>query len=163
MKKLILSILTALLLFAIPALADTGTCTISFRAETGANATYGTYKMLITGTATAAGALACTVDATNMAKLSGKFFYITTIYPGSVAPTDASDLAITDSRGLSLVTATVNGINAVDATTVTQALTEGPGIDHYQIVHEEYALTYTVTNNIVAGAIVKMESEFRDF
>jgi hypothetical protein len=102
------------------------------------------------GTATA------TLGTEIMRNLSGKYGYTITTDPGSTAPTDASDLAISDSRGLALLTATVNGLNLVDATTTEQEYFEGPNGDSYPLFSAAFPLTITLTNNAVNNSIFNL-------
>lgn len=53
-----------------------------------------------------------------MRKLGGLYILAIKSYPGSVAPTDATDLSATDSDGLDLLGA--NGTNFIDATSTLQ-------------------------------------------
>lgn len=98
---------------------------------------------------TTPGTAVATLGAEIMNNMDGKYGYTITIVPGGTAPTDNSDLAISDSRGLALLTAAGNGLNLVDATSTTEEYFEGPNGDHYPLFKAAYPLTITLTNNAV--------------
>jgi hypothetical protein len=119
------------------------------------------YNIRVTCTAGADGSINenNTLTASDMALVDGSFLYKVTVQPGGTAPTDASDLAITDSRSLSLMTAAGNGLDLVDATSTTQEYPEGPNTDDFQMLHKAYPLTFVITNNSVNAAIVIIDLE----
>jgi hypothetical protein len=122
------------------------------------------YRVTITLQADAADAsLAVTLTAAQMEQLDGLFVYKVIVRPGATAPTDASDLAIEDSRGLVLMDATRNGLNLVDATSTLWNYTDGPTSgNHYHLLEEEFPVTITVTGNSVNSAIVILDLELTE-
>jgi len=118
----------------------------------------------LTCTASASdGSMAYTLTSTDMAKLAGYYLYTVTVYPtpGGTAPTDLSDLAITDDRGVVILSATSNGANIVDATSSYQILPERTSqegtSDFYQKIHYDKELTVAITNSIVNSANVTID------
>ncbi|MFA5436454.1 MAG: hypothetical protein WC372_10500 [Candidatus Neomarinimicrobiota bacterium] len=87
-----------------------------------------------------------------MSDLHGFYVYEIVSYSGATTVTADSDLAITDSLGRTVMSATGNGLNFVDDNTVQTAYTEGPNGDHYYLVDKNIPLTFTISNNDVASA-----------
>lgn len=87
-----------------------------------------------------------------MSDLHGFFIYEITSYYGATTVTADSDLAITDSIGRTVMSATGNGANFIDDNTIQTAYTEGPNGDHYYLVDKNIPLTFTITGNAVASA-----------
>lgn len=114
-------------------------------------------KIVFACTADAADAsMSYTLTESQMANMHGLWTIIVTTYPGATAPTDASDLAITDGNGLAVMTAAGNGINFIDATSTLQEYTEGPNGDQYFLADKEVPWTLTITNNLVNSAVVNI-------
>lgn len=97
------------------------------------------------------------VDANgNLFDIRGLKLYSVKAYPGATAPTDATDLTITDEYGIDLLG--TKGANVIDATSKTWTPV-GP---------ENYALpalitgniTVNITNNLVDSAITTLVLEF---
>lgn len=110
---------------------------------------------------TTPGTAVATLDTDQMNLLDGKYLYTVTSVPGSTAPTDNSDLQISDSRGLLLLDPAgtdpaASGLNFIDATTVKQVYFKGPNGSQYPLINKAWALTFTVTNNAVNNSIVHL-------
>ena len=154
MKHLI--IILSILLAAVSAQAA-GTCV-----ESGTNPTYiytaegyraGSIVTLLC-THHTDNSLSAAVAASTMAKLAGKYVFLIKSYPGTTAPTDATDLSIVDSDGLSLIGVADNGLNFIDATSTKATLfynaTLGTNMYYMPVAGE--AWTISTANNAVASA-----------
>lgn len=73
------------------------------------------------------------------------------IIPGATGPTINFDLAIADSRGVNIVSASVNGLDVIDNSTSTGPIygNTPEGLNYFPILHSKYPITVTVTNNAV--------------
>ena len=125
----------------------------------------GKYRVEITCTADATpGTCTDALDADVMAAMAGKYLYTITTYPGGTAPTDATDLAITDSISKSYLSATGNGANLIDATSTLWDFADG-GVgseNMYPLIHGDRPLTFTITNQAVNNAVMYIEFELID-
>ena len=80
----------------------------------------------------------------------GLLIYNMSITPGTIGPTDDSDLQITDSAGVVYLSATGNGKDVIDnATKTSQIMGDGPGGTSKYIKGNGLVLSLTVTNNVV--------------
>lgn len=72
---------------------------------------------------------------------------------------DNSDLEIKDSRGKILLSASNNGENFVTATgDPTEVYTDIAGAtNHYQLIHGDYQLTFTITGNSINSGVTVIE------
>ena len=104
------------------------------------------------------------VEDSTMQAIGGRYLYTITTYPGGTAPTDATDLAITDSISKSYLSATGNGANLIDATSTLWNFADGGvGAENmYPLIHADRALTFTVTNQAVNNAVFYIEFELID-
>ena len=95
-----------------------------------------------------------TLSQATMDKLDGYYIYLVETDPGVApeTPPDAASMAITDSRGKAFMTAAVNGLNLVHATAYQSEYTQGPNGDHYQVVHKQFPLTFTITDQATNNA-----------
>jgi len=103
-----------------------------------------------------------TIPAAIMRQLDDMYLYTIVTKPGSTAPTDQSDMAITDCNSVTILSASNNGQDVIDATsTVGPFYAEnGAGDNFYPKIHEWCAWTVTVTNQEVdTGAIFIMYFE----
>jgi len=96
--------------------------------------------------------LASNGDESAMQKLSGQYIYKIKYIPSSPAPTDETDLIITDSDGLSLLGA--NGTNFIDETTKQETLGKNTflGISTYLWPVYSEIWTISTTGNAVSGS-----------
>jgi hypothetical protein len=110
----------------------------------------------------AADAAAATFTATvlgslpGMPDLRGLFLYSVKAYPGSPAPTDASDLTITDQDGIDLLGG--RGVDLIDNTTMTSVCAGTPITDMPMPVTGP--LTINITNNVVNAAVIHLKLLF---
>ena len=108
--------------------------------------------------------LVCTFDATPgtavatltssiMGYLNDRIILSFRVIEGSTGPTDNSDLAIVDSRGSNILSATGNGADVIDNAAATGPFYgDGPtpgSTNALPIAHAAYPWTITVTNNAV--------------
>lgn len=102
---------------------------------------------------TTPGTASTTIPDTVMYRSRGRYIYSFSVKPGTTGPTINSDLAITDSRGVTILSAIGNGANVIDnATSTGPFYGDGPTVgttNHYPKIHAGYAWTITVTNNAV--------------
>ena len=98
--------------------------------------------------------LSATIAASTMVKLSGKWVFAVKSYPGTTAPTDATDLSIVDSDGLSLLGVADNGLNFIDATSTlaTTFYNAHMATNSYWMPVAGEAWTISTANNAVASA-----------
>ena len=112
---------------------------------------------------TTPGTAICNLPATVMDDLDGKYVYSFAVKPGATGPTDNSDLQIVDSRGITIVSASVNGKDVIDNTTSTGPFYgDGPAGNHYPKGHFPYVWTVTVTNNAVNNSSFTLYMEVGD-
>lgn len=157
MKRLI-TIISALLLacvFAVESRAA-GTCVESGTNPTGiydGNQLRGEVVTLLC-THHTDNSLSAAVSASTMAKLAGKYVFAVKSYPGTTAPTDATDLSIVDSDGLSLLGVADNGLNFIDATSTlaTTFYNSHIGTNTYWMPVTGETWTISTANNAVASA-----------
>lgn len=88
--------------------------------------------------------------------IRGLKLYAVKAYPGTTAPTDASDVTITDEFGVDLLGG--KGADLVDATTKTY-IPAGPGA-FAQPALITGNITLNITSNEVAGAVTTIICEF---
>lgn len=81
--------------------------------------------------------------------IRGMKLYSVKAYPGSTAPTDATDATITDAYGIDLLGG--KGTNLIDATSKTWIMAGPP--DSYMPALITGNITLTITNNSVASAV----------
>lgn len=106
---------------------------------------------------TTPGTASAAMPTTIMRKLNGSLGYAPYVYhfstvPGSTGPTDNSDLAITDSSGATILSASGNGANVIDNATVTSVIYgDGPtpGSTNHYPKGNGFTWTIAVTNNAV--------------
>jgi len=102
---------------------------------------------------------------TVMERGDDQYVYSFATEDGSTGPTDNSDLAIADCRGVTILSATGNGANVIDnATSTGPFYGDGPiagSTNHYPKMHQWCAWTVTVTNNAVNNSsfILYMEMD----
>jgi len=98
--------------------------------------------------------LSAAVAAATQVKLSGKAVYKIKSFPGDPAPTDATDLSIVDSDGLSLIGVADNGENFVDATSTLATMFYNATLTASEEVIPVAGETWTIAtaNNAVASA-----------
>lgn len=90
--------------------------------------------------------------------LVGLYLYDVQAYPGVVAPTDATDLTITNEAGIDLLGD--KGTNLIDATSKTQTLVGPNGVYAPQLITGN--ITVTISNNLVDSAVVTLVLTFID-
>lgn len=95
-----------------------------------------------------------TLTAAEMAHIGGKYGYTLITKNGTTGPTDNSDIAITDSRGVNFITSTGNGANIIDNAATNQEYFEGPNGDQYPFINASYPWTITIHNDAVANSSV---------
>ena len=87
-----------------------------------------------------------------MEAIEGAFIFTFATVPGSTGPTDDSDLQILNAEGVTIVSATGNGADVIDETTITSVIYgDGPtagSTNHYPLA-DTSVWTVTVTNNAV--------------
>lgn len=110
---------------------------------------------------TTSGTAVYTLDSGQMGLLNDRL--ITGFYtiPGTTGPTINSDLTIADSRGVNIVSASINGLDVVDNSTSTGPFygnTTG-GLNYFPILHSKYPVTITVTNNAVNNSLFTLSIE----
>jgi hypothetical protein len=114
---------------------------------------------------TTPGTASTTIPATVMMNADDMYVYSFATEPGSTGPTINSDLAIVDSRGVSIIKAAGNGADMIDNSTSSGPI-KGDDIgtdDHNPIVHQSYAWTITVTNNAVNNSSFILYMEMVNF
>ena len=130
-------------------MADSGTYTYTLRSK-------GTKKILsLSCTASGAAAFSITLPTAIMNWLDGSYLVKVKAVPGDTAPTDASDLSITDSAGFVLMSPTGNGLDLIDSTSSLWNYPDGPiigGTNDYTLIVKETPLVIAVTNNVVNSA-----------
>lgn len=93
------------------------------------------------------------IPQTVMTAMGEKYIYTFATAPGTTGPTDDCDLAIADSRGVTILSASGNGANVIkNATSVGPFYGDGPtagSTKHFPKAHEDVPWTITVTNNAV--------------
>jgi hypothetical protein len=83
-----------------------------------------------------------------MARINRGYLYKLALVPGDTGPTTGSDLAITDADGITIISATGNGLNALTANTVTNNIHgESAGTWLFHPMGDGKAWTMTVTGN----------------
>lgn len=88
--------------------------------------------------------------------LRGLKLYSVKAYPGETAPTDATDLTVTDEFGVDLIGG--RGTNLIDATDKTWT-PAGPASYNFPALVTGN-ITVTITNNSVKSAVVTLVLEF---
>lgn len=98
--------------------------------------------------------LSVELSSSTMSELAGKYVFAVKSYPGSTAPTDATDLSIADSDGLSLMGVADNGLNFIDATSTlaTMFYNSNLSTNMYWLPIDGEAWTISTANNAVASA-----------
>jgi hypothetical protein len=90
--------------------------------------------------------------------LAGMYLYKVSAAPGGTAPTDATDLTITDVFGADLLGG--KGTNLIDATTITETLVGPSGMYSPQLITGN--ITATISNNAVNSAVTTIVLTFVD-
>ncbi len=109
---------------------------------------------------TTPGTASYTLTPSQMGYLNNRMVRHLYTIPGSTGPTINSDLSIIDSRGAILLSVIGNGADVVDnSTTNGPFYMDGTGSNDIIIVHSEYPLTFTVTNNAVNNSSFTLSIE----
>lgn len=104
--------------------------------------------------------LSADLDATTMKMLGGtKVYRVKSIPSATTAPSDATDLSIVDSDGLSLMGTTDNGANFIDATSTLETMLYNAVLtaSEERYIIEGETLTIATANNDVASAIFTLK------
>ena len=161
MKRIFLTIL--FVLFAVNVFGASGTCVEVDNPNLTGEATWGFIKddrnfkvgewVTVLCTHSGTDALDAAFAEALMARLRGKFVYRIKSWPGSTAPTDATDLELTDNDSLALLGAT-NGTDFIDATTTQQTLGYNGflSVNDYIFAAEGDVWTASTSGNSVSGA-----------
>lgn len=105
--------------------------------------------------ATVINPLAVTADSRTF-DIRGLKLYSVKAYPGSTAPTDATDLTITDEYGVDLLGG--KGTDVIDSTSKTWTLVGPSGSYSPALITGN--ITVTITNNAVNSAVTTLILEF---
>ncbi len=161
MKRLIFCI-TALVLLVVPILSYsagtfTGTSTPYYNRATGKVEGFIVHLVCTANDpATTISSSIDTISGVNTYSLAGTNLHNVKSYPGATAPTDASDLTITDSYGVDLLGG--KGTNLIDSTDYTQTLVGPSGA--YAPQRSIGTKSVTITNNAVANAVINLILDF---
>ena len=91
-----------------------------------------------------------------MPDILGMKLYNVKVCPGVTAPTDASDLTITDADGIDLLGA--RGTDLIDSASMTSCCAGSSGTEMPMPVMGP--ITINITNNVVNAAVIKMKLLF---
>ena len=101
---------------------------------------------------TTPGTASCALPASVLNKMKGLYLYKIATIPGTVGPTEDTDLQILDSDGVTILSASGFGANIIDNTAVNSVvIPDGKvaGTDKFYPLVDGKTWTATVTNNAV--------------